>query len=64
MRTCPYCNCYLGEQEQGVIVAGAVVHSLCEAPYKKELADKAAKLTRHRFLYLPSLGPQKAGDEL
>lgn len=60
MRWCAYCNRSLGSQEEGVIVETAVVHSLCEQSYRKELSDRIARIARHRFLRLPSI---HASDE-
>lgn len=55
MRWCKWCNCQLGEQEVGAIVATDIVHERCEKPYAKELSDKIAKAERRKFLYLPSI---------
>lgn len=54
MRWCAYCNCSLGTHEREVVIDGKVLHERCEASFRKDLADKAARST-HRLLYLPSL---------
>lgn len=63
LRSCAFCNCSLGEQEQGVMVEGVPVHSYHEDSYRKELSDRIARANRRRFLYLPSLGGGKCSDE-
>ena len=61
MRWCAHCNTSFGSMEEQAVVDGNVVHVRCEAQFRKELADRMARASRHHFLYLPSLG--KCGDE-